>query len=260
MAPRKKQEEAVEIMELKTGTFRVRIIGDTPLIYNCMAEKARRDLILPPDQKEKKRRKATGILKHNPIQEFRGSVYRFREDDNPTRLLFPAGGMKAAIAQAAIDIPGAAKAQIGRLCHIVESDIPIWGIPSLLMSVVRCAGINAAPDIRTRAILTEWCTEFSVQFIRPNLTDKDVLNLIAGAGLIVGIGDFRPQKGKGNFGTFHLAGTGKEEDATFNRIQKSGGRDAQDAALEKPTFYDAETEELMEWFVAECKRRELKLA
>lgn len=258
MAGKAPQKAAVtiDVQAIDNECFGVRVVGTTPIIYNTMSEKARMDLLFPPDKKEKDRRKAMGILKHDPMTEYRGSIYRFRGDDHPTRILFPAGGAKASIMSAATDLPDVAKAQIGRLLKVVETDIPVWGVPELLMSVVKQSGMNGAPDIRTRAILREWCAEFSVSYTVPNLTKGSVANLLAAAGTIVGWGDYRPQKGKGNFGQYRL--TTSARDAEFNRIQKHQGREAQDAALLNPAFFDMESEELFRWFIKETTRREAK--
>jgi hypothetical protein len=261
MAPKakgsgKKPREVVEIIELKHETLLVRIVGDTPMIYNAMSNKAKRELLIPRTEKQKGEDRKAGVLKHVPMEEYRASVYRFREE-RETRLLFPGGGAKAALMNAATDIPSAAKAAIGRLCHIVETDVPIWGVPQMLMSVVRNKDKGRTPDVRTRAILAEWCAEFRVRFTRPNLRATDMGNLLAAAGVNIGWGDYRPEKGKGSFGMFHLVDDGDEG---FERIKLVGGREAQDAALANPTFYDAETEELYGWFLEEVARREIKLA
>ena len=58
-----------------------------------------------------------------------------------------------------------------------------------------------------------------------------------GGGLICGIGDFRQEKGAGNFGQFRVANEG---DPQFARIKAEGGREAQDDALEAAEPYDEE--------------------
>jgi hypothetical protein len=109
-------------------------------------------------------------------------------------------------------------------------------------------------DIRTRAILREWAATVSITFVSPNLNETGVANLLAAAGMVVGIGDWRPEKGKGNYGQFRIA---SQDDEEFLRIVKSGGREAQDAALEAPTSFDQETDELLDWFDRERSLRGL---
>jgi hypothetical protein len=251
----KKSEKEVSVLRVNTTTLELRIVGTTPLICNAMSAKVREDLLFPPKKKNQAEKQTT--LKHDPMGEYRRSPYRAKGDDAPTRIVFPGGGFKAAIAQAAVDIPGAAKAQIGRLSFVEEHQIPIYGVPQMFMTVVRQAGMSKTPDVRTRAILPEWAASLSITFVRPNLTEQNIADLVASAGIIVGIGDWRPEKGKGNHGQFRLADT---DDAEYERIVKSGGLVAQDAALENPTCFDIETEELWEWFQAEVQRRGFKVS
>jgi hypothetical protein len=254
--PAKKKEATIEVLELKTKTLDVHIVGDTPLVYNAMSRKVREGLLFPAQKKSRAVLNTT--LKHDPIREYRESVYRSISDDTETLLVFPGGGLKKAIAQAAIDIPGAAKAQIGRLSWVNEWNVSIWGIPQLLMSVVRMADVARTPDVRTRAVLPEWGAKFSITFATPQLNETTITRLTAAAGIIVGVGDWRTQKGSGNFGQFRIVDPKK--DAQWKRIIKTGGREPQVAALENPTCFDHETESLLEWFKAEAARREFKVS
>lgn len=250
-----KKETSIDILTLNTASLTANIVGVTPFICHSMNAKVMSDLLLPPAKKNKSQREST--LKHDPLAEYRRSPYRFKGDEAPTRIFHPAGAWKKAVAQAAVDIPGAAKAQIGRLCWIEGRDIPLWGIPQMLMSVTRSADMNRTPDVRTRAILPEWATTVTITFVQPNLKQVAVANLLAAAGLINGMGDWRTQKGSGNFGQFRLVDA---NDPDFLRIVKQGGREAQDVALENPTCFDLESEELFEWFNAEVARRGFKTA
>ncbi len=167
-----------------------------------------------------------------------------------------ASAFKAALKSAALDLPGASKSQIGRLTYVEGDLVSIYGVPKLLMSVVRSADMNRTPDIRTRAILTEWACRVSITFVMPLLREQAVVNLLAAAGITQGIGDWRPQKGSGSYGQFALVGIG---DADFDRIVATGGRDAQMAAMAEPECYDDETEKLLSWFDVESKRRGFKV-
>jgi len=72
----------------------------------------------------------------------------------------------------------------------------------------------------------------------------------ANGGIIIGIGDFRQEKGKGNFGQFELS-----TEAECRSIIASGGMKEQDAAIKNPVCFDSDTEELLSWFHAEIERR-----
>jgi len=253
MASKKQDTAEVEILRIDTTTMEVCVVGMTPLLCNSMSAKVQQELLLPATKKNRAEKETT--LKHNPVQEYRNSIYRSKTQDADTLLIFPGGGMKKAIAQAAVDLPGAAKAQIGRLCKVQEIDIPVYGVPQLHMATVRQAGMGKAPDVRTRAVVPEWAAVFHVTFVSPNLTEQNVANLIAAAGLIVGIGDGRAEKGALNFGEFALV---EPDDPEFLRIVKTGGRVPQEKAMETPTCYDSETEALLAWWEADSRRRGLK--
>ena len=185
-----------------------------------MQEKAKRELLLPAGRKTAAF-KAQNI-KHDPIAEFRGSVYRWAGDDHPTRLKFPAPAFKGALASAALEVPGAKKAQIGRLVWVEGFSVDIYGTPELLMSVVRSADIAKTPDIRTRAILPEWCCRLVINYIRPTLTQQALAVLLQWSGLVIAVGDFRQEKGKGSYGQFRLV---NEDDPEFRRIVETGSRE-----------------------------------
>lgn len=252
MARSKKQEVGIlELPELEVGKAEIFILGRSPLIFNRMAAKARQELLFPRGRLTAADKASK--MKHDPITEYRDSVTRRRNGESgPTRLLFPAPAFKGAMATAALDMPGVQKTRINRLTWITGTHADIWGIPQMFMSVVRNSDQNHTPDIRTRAIVPEWCASVEIAFVRTFLRDRVIASLIGASGLIVGIGDFRQEKGKGNFGQFEVVA---EDDRRLLSLMKEGGMKAQDKALENPEFYDADTEDLFTWFQAEVARR-----
>jgi hypothetical protein len=247
MAKTTTKSDEISILEIHTGEAQFCILGTSPLLFNRMAEKAKRELLMPKGRKTTADRASS--LKHNPLEEYRNSVYR-RSDHVPglTRLLFPTPAFKAAMATAALDLPGAKKSEIGRLAWALGDKVEIFGIPKLRMDVVRSADMNRTPDVRTRACVGEWACRVTIRFVRPKLRDQAVANLMAAAGVTCGIGDFRQEKGKGNNGQFILV---EPDHRDFVRLTTECGTDAQDAALAHPEMWDEETAEMMEWFSAE---------
>lgn len=243
----------ISIMEVERGRIEFMIRGDSPLICNAMSAKARQQLLLPPPRKNAAEKASS--LKHNPLDEFRSSMYFARDPNSPTRIVAKATAFKGALMSAALDLPGASKSQIGRLAYVENDEVPIYGVPELLMSVTRSADMNKTPDVRTRAILPRWACFISVQFTKPILKEQAIVNLMAAAGITQGIGDWRVQKGSGNYGQFALT---DPSDKVFQEIVSTGGKEAQDAAIAEPICYDSETEELLAWFDVEVKRRGFK--
>lgn len=246
------KDEAIEIESISTVELDVCLIGTSPLLFNRLAEKARQELLMPAPKKNAAEKAMR--LKHQPYDEFRRSVYRTPDGDGPTRLIFPGGAFRKAIASAALDVPGSSKAQIGRLVRIVEDNVSIFGVPQLSCMIVRQAGMNKTPDVRTRAILPEWACRLTIKFAHPLLKEKSIISLLAAAGDFIGVGDGRNEKGSSlSCGCFAIV---SPDDPDFVRICKTGGLKAQDVALEKPTMFDSDTSELIEWFDAELTRRD----
>jgi hypothetical protein len=249
-----KSTENVEIIinPIKQETMELAILGTTPIILNRLADKARRELLLPGGRKTAADRAATP--KHDPIAEFRASPYILPNDDAPTYIAHMSSAFKNAMMDAALEVPGARKAQIGRLVWVPGMYVSIYGIPELLMSVVRMADINHTPDIHTRVIIPKWAATLVVNFTVPMIKQRSILNLLAAAGIISGVGDWRTGKGKGNHGQFVVTDF---EDAQFKDIVATGGRAAQIAAMNDPAPYDQESEEMLSWFVETSKSRGL---
>src|SRR5262245_3231760 len=130
-------------------------------------------------------------LKHQPIEEYRASVYTDSSPDAATRLVFPGAAFRKATANAALDVPGATKAQIGRLVRVEEYDVSIFGVPRISAMTVRMADQRRTPDVRVRAILPEWACTLTLLYSHPLLRERTVVNLFAAAGDWVGVGDGR---------------------------------------------------------------------
>jgi hypothetical protein len=217
-----------------------------------MAAKAKRELLLPAGRKNAAARQ--GSLKHDVPQEFRDSPLVLKDPKEPTYLGHPGVGFKKSLATAALDLPGTKKAQIGRLVHAVGYTIGLYGLPHLYMTGVRSADMNRTPDIRTRAILPEWACYLTLRYVRPILTEALIVRLVAAAGMYVGVGDHRSEKGAGDYGSFRIVDPADHE---FQRIVTTMGRGAQMEFMTKLTPYDDETEELFGWYTEELDRRQV---
>ena len=241
-------DKAIEVEPLRSKRITVWLKGETPLICNRMAGKAMRELLMPKGRKNAAEKAQS--LKHDPISEFRNSMSMQTGDDCNTRLVFPAPAIKGAIATAGLETKGTTKAQIGRLVWVEGYSCELYGVPKVFMAIVRSADMNRTPDVRTRAILMEWCLQVTISFVTPQMSEQAIMQLLSNGGIIVGIGDFRQEKGKGNFGQFSVSTEAKCKD-----IIKNGGLIHQDEALENPECVDADTEELLAWFQSEVEVR-----
>jgi hypothetical protein len=250
MAKKAEKNAVLEIqnIEMRLATFY--ILGTSPMIMNRFSQKAWQELLFPAARRS--RAELDQSLKHDPVAEFRGALYKNRDAKMPTLVHVPSGAFHGAIASAALDIPGAAKAKIERLTGIVDANINLYGVPYLFMAMVRNSDMNRTPDVRTRPVFPEWACKIQVSYVRTVLTERTIANLLGAAGSIVGIGDWRRQKG-GSYGAFEIV---EEGNADWKRITRDQGRKAQQAAFDSPACHDLDSEELFSWFQAELLRRE----
>lgn len=248
---RKAQETAAEISvtPLKRASVRLRIIGTQPLFQNRMANKVKEGLLVGTKKKTKAERVE---IKHDPVREFRNSAEITKS--GPTALGIRVVAVKAAMCTAALETPGLTKTSSQRLIFMPGDLTPLYGTPMLRMDVVRSADMNRTPDIRSRAFLPKWGAEIEIQYIVPQLSAQSVVTLLCNAGVLIGVGDYRQEKGKGGFGLFRVIGA-DEKDAEWDELVREHGRKAQEAALADPEYADQDTADLMEFFAGETKRR-----
>ena len=249
----KKESATIDIVDVNQSRMEIHLLGDSPLIYHAMSQKAYHELLLPKGKKSAAEKAIT--LKHDPLKEFRDSMYYARDKEGPTRLVAPSIWFKKAIMSAALDTPGATKAKIGRLVYVIGDEVPVYGNPEVMMTIVRSADMNRTPDVRTRAILPTWYTKMTVAFAEPALTGAVLTKLAAAAGITSGVGDWRVQKGSGNYGRFIIV---SPEHPQVKLLVDAGAKAAQDEAIKEPVAYDSETESLLDWFQLEVKRRGIK--
>lgn len=245
----KKSETEITITPIKRASVKLRIIGITPLFQNRMANKAKQTLLVGGGKKTAAEKKQ---LKHNPLQEFRDSAEII--PDGPTALGLRVVAVKAAMATAALETAGLTKTSAQRLIFMPGDFASLYGTPQLRMDVVRSANINKTPDIRSRAYIPHWGAEIEVQYITPQLSAHSVVSLLCNAGILVGVGDFRQEKGKGAFGSFRVLAEGEQDDE-WDDLVANHGRAAQEAALDNPEYADKDTIDLMEFFEEEKARR-----
>lgn len=246
------KSKTLEIKPISMARARTHLLGVSPLIMHRFSSKAWRELLAPSPEKNKAEKAES--LKHDPLNEFRECCYRNRDASEPTAIHFPSGAFSKAIAAAALDVPGATKSQMLRLVNISTTQVNIYGQPQMGMDMVRNSDMARTPDVRTRAYFPDWCCVIDVEYVSTLISQVQIFNLIGAAGVIVGLGDYRPQKG-GQFGKFVCV---PEDDPNIVRIMKQG-RAVQEAALLSPSFYNEDSAELYGWFVEEVARREKKL-
>lgn len=249
MAKKKAESEEIQVPILKQASAKLRIVGTTPLFQNRMAHKAKTTLLVGGKRKTAVER---AQIKHDPYTEYRDSAEILA--DGPTGLGLRVTAVKGAMCTAALETAGITKTSAQRLLFLPGDLVPLYGTPQLRMDVVRSADMNRTPDVRSRAYLPRWGAEIEIRFITPQLSASAVVALLCNAGVLVGVGDFRQEKGKGSFGSFRVLGEG-QEDAEWDELIAHHARAAQLQAIKDPEPADDDTRELLEFFAAEAARR-----
>lgn len=243
--------ESVTIAEIHMTTMRFNIVGTAPFVPHAVSAKSKGSLLFPSPKKNAAEKASS--MKHEPYEEFNDACYKFTDEEKkPTRLYMVASAFHGAMASVAIDMVGAKKAQIGRLTKVLHGKVAIYGVPKIWCTIVRSSDMARTPDVRTLPILPEWACSIDVQFVGSLIKQQSIANLLGAAGVIIGVGDGRPEKGKLDMGTFRLV---SDDDPDFLRIIKTGGTRAQDVALKSPLPFDLETQKLLAWFDQEKGRR-----
>lgn len=239
----------INIKPLRQGIVKLRIVGTMPLFQNKMSAKVKQGLLVGSHKKTAAEKRE---IKHDPLTEFRNSAEQVI--GGPTALGLLTVSIKRAMCDAAIETEGVKKTTAQRLLFIPGEHAALYGTPYLRMDVTRSADIARTPDIRTRAFLPKWGCELEIRYCMPQLNLSSTINLLANAGAIIGVGDFRQQKGAGGYGLFRVIGD-STQDAEWDDLVANHGREAQERALKNPEFAGPDTEELMDFFYAESRRR-----
>ena len=251
-----KQGEPLQF-EVGMGEVTVCVLGRSPLLLHCMGQKAKFELTTGSTPKSAQDRRMT--LKHDVVREFRESIYRDHSDDGPTRIQGLSVWFKKGISSMATDLEsGSSKAQLGRCVFVVGERIPIYGRPAVDVRSVIIGGMGRSADMRTRAMLPQWATKITIQYMTPTLNEQQVMKLAVAAGIFRGVGEYRPERGSGTFGQYEFV---DPKDPRYLAVLKQG-RKVQDALLGKSVFdegdfYEPEMYDIYEWWSEEVKRREL---
>jgi hypothetical protein len=251
-APVKKASDEIVITDLRTLDCDFWLLGLSPLLCNAMSLKSQLALLSPETQSRNTSAERARAFKHEPTAEFRDSINRMPVGSD-TLIALPLTAVKKALATAALDIPGTRKAEIGRLISVATTGGPggfgkvgVYGIPRLHMAVVRMADAAKTPDIRTRAMLDEWCVRITLKCVVPKLTQLTVARLLMAAGITCGVGDGRQEKGALSYGSFTVV---EDDDPAVQKLISTASRAAQEKAMAEAEFADEDSAALYAMFV-----------
>lgn len=189
--------------------LQIKIIGTAPLMVNKFAAKAKQQMI---------EKQAAGSVakkgKARAAKDFEAALEGARHRSTEGWDGFPASAIRAALISACRLV--GFKMTLAKLSVFViaegygaDDGTPLIRIigdePERSDLPVRNA--TGVMDVRTRPMWREWAAELRIRYDAEQFTAQDVLNLIARAGMQVGIGEGRPdskQSAGMGFGTFDV--------------------------------------------------------
>lgn len=150
--------------------------------------------------------KGARVAKYVPDELIEGlhPIFAEFEDGTFNRFCFPAHAYREAMGSAAYTT-GVTKdiVTVRRLVSVSRIMLPIES-PTRPQMRFDVADVMGKPDLRFRAQFTDWAMTLVVRYATSIATAETVLNLLRLAGVIVGIGEMRPEKKVGTFGSFGI--------------------------------------------------------
>lgn len=221
-----KQTVAIPAPNIKM--IKVKIIGQTPLLFNKWSEKAKKMI---RDKQGKVAQKGHGVRK--PLDEYFGSFYF----DKDGYVSFPALSIKQAIVNSARSLDSvpmtvlrAAVFTMGDEDGMIRLSVDGKPVkPSKKPKIVidddnspesiyavdpKCKYIacredmvrlarGSSADLRYRGQVSNWTMDFVIKYNADVLSAEQVLNLLQLAGFSTGLGEWRPER-DGDFGCFEI--------------------------------------------------------
>jgi hypothetical protein len=210
-----KKEVTVEIPKVKVERFKIRIVGDSPVIVHAWSEKAKKEILDTQIGNPKKKKEPK-----NPVAEFIHSMYWLTPmPEDMTESAFNDAIKKGAkfglptsmFIKAAAN--GARLNGAARFNNEVFSKMWIIGdtgefatiksdVPVMREDMVRIGGVTKVADLRYRGEFRNWSVELNISFNANISSVEEIINFINLGGFSAGIGEWRINKGN-VFGAYH---------------------------------------------------------
>lgn len=211
-------------------SFKIWIVGDTPLITHAWSQKAKLEML----SKQVKATKA-GKEARDPQADYVSSLYEMGDGS----FGFPATGIKNCILASAHKDRGIARSAVmsalwidaqmtrtrpalaGAICDMPLIRI-VGGDPEMREDMVKIgSGLQKVASLAYRAQFTVWAMCVKGRFNASIVTAEALTFLINEAGMASGLGEWRNER-RGMFGAFHLASL--EEQDQWERYSEGKGQ------------------------------------
>jgi len=189
-----KNNQTVQIQELKKEKISVDIVGLTPLLMEKM------DMDVVERYNLKKGKKLS--TKDDKLEEDKYETKKHFTDDG--KVGFISTGFMKGMTEVAPYLDGLDKKKVRGSVRILGDIIPIeykkeikdirWG---------KTSGISKAPRKIIRPKFVDWSCKLEIVYNATNISAEQIINLINWAGFQMGVGGFRPEH-SGTFGQYEV--------------------------------------------------------
>lgn len=187
------EKKQIDIPAPKMVEVELLLEGATPLIMHRFGKKAQADIAAKQAKKAAKSKEA-----RDPESEYQDSIYRDEDGD----VALPVINFKAAMLRTWELVGLKNKNAIRFGIKIPGEYTKIYGAHRMRQDYVRIPG---GSSLAYRAEFPEWSARLRMQVNTNVLSLEQALNVVTEAGQACGVGDWRPEKSSGNYGTWKIS-------------------------------------------------------
>ena len=184
--------QRIDIPAPKTVRIEVAVEGVTPLLMHRFGKKAQAQIADKQAKKAAKSKKA-----RDPEAEYLDSIYRDADGD----AAMPVVNFKASFLRV-WELVGMKNKNNIRFGMMLPGEfVKVIGKPRMRTDYVRIPG---GSSLTYRAEFVKWSVVLPIIINTNVLSIEQALNIVAEAGQACGVGDWRPEKSSGTFGTWKI--------------------------------------------------------
>jgi len=205
----KEQQLEVVIPALSIQTLKLKVVGDSTLVFHAWSQKARGQIRDTGGGAPKEKKGP-----RTPWLDFIESMYWITPKPNPPKSAterdvaaakfgLPTLAFKSAAVDACSHVDKSLTKVIARgAFHLNGELVEIVGPPPRMREDMVRVGMTT--DIRYRGEMPEWSATLEIRFNDKVLSARQIVHLFNVAGFAIGVGEGRPQKDR-SWGMFHVA-------------------------------------------------------
>lgn len=192
--PKSKQVQ-VTVSPIEIATMQLKIVGETPMLQEKMADRIREQMLNLVTGKGKEKNKNRDLTK-----EVEEKIHRNLKGE----VCFPTSGFRKAMVEVAPYLDGMDKKR-ARAIQVIGELVPIQYKKQVTNKAIgKDSGINRAPREIWRPEFQDWSCVLTIRYNAQQITPQQIVELAKLAGFHIGVGSWTPQH-NGQYGMFSVA-------------------------------------------------------